>query len=421
MAMLIASCSTVPQEPKSDELGALLARAKAQGLVTSIEEIQASIKPSEKNSAPLYAALASPPGESSPVLRDLYDFLRGRVSLKEAAAALENLGDTAGKFEAAAALPDYAPERDWHDPIGMTLPEMAVMKNAAKLLTGRAAIRAAQSNKAGALADIELAANVVRHAGEERMLIGALVQAALISIWTSSILLLTEEFSSDEEALKRLSGHARNVKEPSFKEFLGYEIVLDREIIRQVKSGDISATQLMSSPFGDIGEKLDFFDKAFAARADKAELILVEHLVNLAEVWGDSKRVSEVADAFDKRVDNNRLDAAYLLANRLMPVIETAHDREKLTVADVRTARIGVAAAYLRAKSGRWPALNEAAEQAGVTPNDPYPPGRLLYKPTEKSLLIYSVGPNGKDDGGVKYTRENWINFDAGVFRITLK
>ena len=41
-----------------------------------------------------------------------------------------------------------------------------------------------------------------------------------------------------------------------------------------------------------------------------------------------------------------------------------------------------------------------AANYLAAVPDDLFSGKPLLYKPTEKGYLFYSVGPNGKDDGG---------------------
>lgn len=64
--------------------------------------------------------------------------------------------------------------------------------------------------------------------------------------------------------------------------------------------------------------------------------------------------------------------------------------------------RLAVALAAHRAEKGEYPATLEALapDILKKIPNDPFPDKAFVYKRTEKGYVLYSVGPNLKDDGG---------------------
>jgi hypothetical protein len=70
---------------------------------------------------------------------------------------------------------------------------------------------------------------------------------------------------------------------------------------------------------------------------------------------------------------------------------------------NLNLAILALASERFRLDHGRWPAA--AAELVpnylSSVPYDPYSGGPLHWKRDEHGLPIYSVGPNGKDDGGV--------------------
>lgn len=91
-----------------------------------------------------------------------------------------------------------------------------------------------------------------------------------------------------------------------------------------------------------------------------------------------------------------------LLIGLLMSAVrnlQTAHDR---SVQFERNRHIAFALAAYERDNGRYP-----AKLADLSPNylatvqdDLFSGKQLIYKPSEKGYLLYSVGVNGKDDGG---------------------
>jgi hypothetical protein len=94
-----------------------------------------------------------------------------------------------------------------------------------------------------------------------------------------------------------------------------------------------------------------------------------------------------------------------VLASLLLPAVrkvQQAHDR--VSQAD-RNLRVAFAMAAYRADNNRYPEklADLAPKYLTAVPDDMFSGKALIYKPTEKGYLFYSVGPNGKDDGGRWY------------------
>jgi hypothetical protein len=75
--------------------------------------------------------------------------------------------------------------------------------------------------------------------------------------------------------------------------------------------------------------------------------------------------------------------------------------------ADVAVARVGIACEIYRIQKGKFPeGLDQLAPDIlKEIPVDPFTGKSLIYKKTERGFIIYSVGPNEKDDGG----RGTWM------------
>ena len=108
-----------------------------------------------------------------------------------------------------------------------------------------------------------------------------------------------------------------------------------------------------------------------------------------------------------KQADIEEQAKQIIRGNILLQAMAPTLERISLYVHSVRTsveAMITIIAILRYEKSsGRYPDDLEEMVAAGYlkeVPIDPYSGGSLLYKRTEKGFLLYSVGPNFKDDGG---------------------
>jgi len=93
---------------------------------------------------------------------------------------------------------------------------------------------------------------------------------------------------------------------------------------------------------------------------------------------------------------------ADLLVSRMMPAaakIQNADDRWSQVQ---RNLYVAFALALYQRDHGRYPAkLDELAPKyLTKVPDDVFAAKPLIYRPAEKGYLLYSVGDNGKDEGG---------------------
>lgn len=80
-----------------------------------------------------------------------------------------------------------------------------------------------------------------------------------------------------------------------------------------------------------------------------------------------------------------------------VPNVSLIADAATRWTADLRAMDGLIAALQFRAKSGRWPA---SLAEAGVNYADPHGSGPLRLRVLGPEIRVYSVGPNGTDEGG---------------------
>jgi hypothetical protein len=91
----------------------------------------------------------------------------------------------------------------------------------------------------------------------------------------------------------------------------------------------------------------------------------------------------------------------------LLPAVQQARIAEDLATQNGRHLRIALALSAYKKKNGSYPAkLSDVKPYLGAVPRDIFTGEELNYKVTKDGYLVYSVGPNGKDEGG------RWYNDD---------
>jgi hypothetical protein len=94
----------------------------------------------------------------------------------------------------------------------------------------------------------------------------------------------------------------------------------------------------------------------------------------------------------------------YLISGLVLPALSRSTGREIESLARLRVAQAALAIERFRLANGRLPKeLNELIPRfLPVVPTDPFDGARLRYKPRPKGYVVYSIGPDGRDDDGME-------------------
>jgi type II secretory pathway pseudopilin PulG len=85
----------------------------------------------------------------------------------------------------------------------------------------------------------------------------------------------------------------------------------------------------------------------------------------------------------------------------LMPAVSAVTKAEDRSAAETKLRDVALALAAYRADHGKYPdRLADLKPKYRTETKDPFSDGDLIYRPAADGFLLYSVGPNGKDDGG---------------------
>lgn len=97
---------------------------------------------------------------------------------------------------------------------------------------------------------------------------------------------------------------------------------------------------------------------------------------------------------------NNELKSSfYVLTSLVAPALSQWKARYLSMVAEARLVRVGLAALQYRQEKGAYPADLQAVDAVGIL--DPFSGKPFIYRADESGLVIYSVGKDWDDDGGL--------------------
>jgi hypothetical protein len=150
-----------------------------------------------------------------------------------------------------------------------------------------------------------------------------------------------------------------------------------------------------------------WYDRLAAAarkptRAERAAATaaLEKDTKNLGAGVKDPKRMAERFLEKMPRQAAGRLVGEVFIA-LLLPAVSAVIDLEDRIAAETKLADVALTLAAYRADHGKYPdRLTDLKPKYRAETKDPFSDGDLLYRPAADGFLLYSVGPNGKDDGG---------------------
>ncbi len=175
----------------------------------------------------------------------------------------------------------------------------------------------------------------------------------------------------------------------------------------QMPPGQLMAQGGGGSPSGTdqaLGKVLFPLYRAFLFNADFVHYLdQTERLIALVRLEGPEAQAAR--DEFEAALQPRRGDWRRILSRMTLPALSRAVSKEWRHVATMRCARVGCAVERFRLAHGTLPAsLNELAPRfLDPIPSDPIDGQPLKYRPLERGYVVYSVGEDGVDDGGVAH------------------
>ena len=352
----------------------------------------------------------------------------------EEIAFLNRHAETLEILRQAAARPTCRFIRDYSRPsVDMLLPEIQFFRNAARILSVSARHQVSLGAIPAALRDVISIMNISRHASSEPILISGLVGLAIDSIAIDTLIDVLPFIDADNLALlKRDEIHNFLSTPPSLAKNIYGEEAFGLYVFSIFGTGGFDQWQLASFIMDDLDvpdsivQQDTFFNPALAAYRI---FLFPQDLTAYQQTMHTYQRVAESSNSYAaKQTTLKRIEDDFssgrpkgFVTALLTPAIGKAIENVEKARMRHTTALVAIAATEFRITHESLPEKADVLvpKLLPFLPKDVFvDKSRLRYSVKNDGIAIYSVGPNGKDDGGPgpDIGKDQPKNDDVGIF-----
>jgi hypothetical protein len=400
-----------------------LSALAAAGAPINAADLAGPPVPDEENAALVYEqafeALALSDGDKNFVA----EAGRGDVSLTDRAVAararriLDRNARALSLLRRAAAMPRCAFPHDWRNPVETVFPELAGLNNGSRLLLLDSVMQARAGRLDKALAICGTALRLADAADEPTML-AQLVRYAVIARTKHALGSILRDSAPSEGACRALAGQMADIElSQSSIEALKGERAIGVSMFDHIRSAPdpVEAVDRLSCADGSGLPRAS--PPARAKHTPYAAIVrwwLASDELSYLRLMGlhiDRARLPyrevvslrpSVEDELEKLAPCRRLSPPAVMTAILMPVFTKADLRRDYAIATLRVGRIALLLKTYRAREGAYPesldSLADLADRAFSV--DPFSAKPFRYERRGEGFIVYSIGPNLKDDGG---------------------
>ncbi|WP_395143020.1 hypothetical protein [Armatimonas sp.] len=334
---------------------------------------------------------------------------KARVAFQE---SLVRYADLVQLAEAATERPHCDLAYDWNQGMNLEFPEFAIVRRFGRLFTARASLA---TDASSAWADVARCAKLGNLMGQTPCLIAALVSVALHAIADKSYIATLKRFGPSPQARETLTAFGPPPKPTVY--FRG-EVVSCTMTLEQLRAGklkdmaddeggvfiggavwkNLSFVAPVAVPFWEK-QLLFFWREAFAKARD-------------TERTGDYEGLGKWFDTRMKVWERDKINIPQnLLVLILTPVFSQATNKTHISTLALRRLReSALALLEEKAKTGAFPDSPKLSIDPFSSTKQP-----LRYRKESNGCILYSVGQDHTDDGGVEKREKNSEKLDLVV------
>jgi len=293
-------------------------------------------------------------------------------------------------------FPTTAPENALSSPVGLLVQSPREIAN---LLWLDAALLAQSQQSDAALVSGRAILNAGRSIGDEPLMIAHLVRMACQRMAITGVERVLAQGQASEPALAATQDlFTDEAAQPILLYALRGERAYGDVLIGWMEAGDPRGFGSVNATGGSIFYPLLGGSMMTQNRALKLELMT--EAVEIAKRPPDEQpdRFQEL----NRKVKSLPQNSGTMLASLAIPAVSKVADACQRSRADLRCAVTALAVERYRLAHGAWPeTLDQLVPRfLAQVPIDPYDRKPLRFLRLDDGVLIYSLGPDGKDDGG---------------------
>jgi hypothetical protein len=300
---------------------------------------------------------------------------------------------------------------DWNQGMNLQFPEFAVVRRFGRLLAARSWLA---TDASSAWADVARCARLGNLMGQTPCLIAALVSVALHAIADRAYIATLKRFGPSPQARTALAAFGPPPKPTVY--FRG-EVVACTMTLEQLRAGklkDMAEDEGGALIGGAVWKNLSFVAPVAVPFWEKQLLLFWREAfakARDAERTGDYEGLGKWFDITMKVWEQDKINIPQnLLVLILAPVFSQATNKTNLqTLTQQRLRESALALSEEKTKTGSFP-------DSPTLPADPFFPTKpLCYRKEGNGCVLYSVGQDHTDDGGVEKRERNSGKLDLVV------
>ncbi len=281
--------------------------------------------------------------------------------------------------------------------LGTLAPPLQDLKQSVKSLNLEAIIHAENNESQSAIQSLKSSLSIANSLSEEPIIVSQLVRISCQAL-TVSILerIINRTDLTDEQFIElgKVFAHAQEFSGIS-RAFIGERC--------QILSVFKNPTILNEDIFGDIPPKpiLEAYKALGLADMDALEYLdIMDGYIKANQLPLHLRQ--EAVDAVEPEIES--ISQIHILLRIFMPALSGITTLDLRNFAGLRTARVALAIQRYRLAKDKLPdQLNDLVpDYLDAVPKDPFDGKELRYKKLERGFVVYSIGEDLSDDGGIE-------------------
>lgn len=396
-------CALLSRSARKD-LAKARAEIKARGDEVTLEMLTGRVPPEENAYRPLSTAfplLTEALGEGPTDEEKADPFLYAEAlkrKVEEGAAFFDALDETLRFTKCAFPV-------NWEDGPAAELPHLSKIRGAVRALHIRFLWNVAEGRPDDAVRDAEATLKLAGYLENEPALISHLVRIAAISTACRQAQVLLNASDPTLEALLRLKEMLDRI---DLREHLHFALRGERDILGRIAFQQLreGKTELVDIPYHPL-RKMALDAVPWFLDANEAYYIRqMNQVIDAATLpWSEAKGlIRSIQDEQEADMSQTSLaKVEHVLSHLLLPALLKCHERMAAAQMEVDLAAAGLAVEVYRRRAESHPQDLESLVAAGLlenVPSDAFSGRPIVYRPGGTGFLLYSLGPDEKDDGG---------------------
>jgi len=294
---------------------------------------------------------------------------------------------------------------DWDQGVIVPFEEMASIRMLVRLLCLRAEVECYRKDTKGAVRDLKTAQKLAILGGQSPTVMAMVTDMANQLVILDAIQQSAAALKSDPLGLKLLGAAIGSESEaPSFADALRGEAYIGLATIRNFKNLneivnkevlDHAPSKTFKSLLVRTGVPKDINERAVATRHFQA---WTQAASAMSRYRNDPEKLQAAMTSIAQEVAGKKEPSYAMVAESFSAYTKAGTAVIELRAQNVATRALLVAM-QIRASKGKWPTRIQDIPGTWI---DPFTQKPLKIKITADSFRIYSLGPNRKDDGGIR-------------------